>query len=78
MPYLKKLNLFPVQYKIKFQISLLMFKCINNIAPPYLSEIINLREIRRRSSRLDDDFYLIKIPPSTGIIRNYWELPLNV
>ena len=69
MPYLKKLHFLPVHYRIKFKISLLMFKCINNIAPPYLSEIINLREIRRRSSRLDDDFYLIKIPPSPHFYR---------
>ena len=69
MPYLKKVHFLPVRYRIMFKIALLMFKCINNVAPPYLSELLNLREIRRRSSRLDDDFYLIKVPPSPHFYR---------
>ena len=39
-----------------------MFKCVNNVAPSYLKDLIFLREIRRRSSRLDDDFFLLKVP----------------
>ena len=64
MPYLKKLHFLPVRFRIKFKISLLVFKCLNNIAPQYLQGHINLREVRRRSSRLDDDFYLLKVPPA--------------
>ena len=63
MPYLKKLHFLPVHYRVKFKIALLVFKCINNIAPSYLSELIHIREIRRRESRLDDDFFLLKVPP---------------
>ena len=64
MPYLKKLHFLPVRFRIKFKISLPAFKCLNNIAPQYLQGHINLREVRRQSSRLDDDFYLLKVPPA--------------
>ena len=62
MPYLKILHFLPVVFRIKFKIALLIFKCINNLAPAYLAELIQLRNIRRRSSRLDDDFFLLKEP----------------
>ena len=62
MPYLKKLHFLPVRYRIKFKIALLVFKCLNNIAPGYLSKLIQVREIRRRCSRLDDDFCILKVP----------------
>ena len=35
---------------------------MNNIAPSYLRKLLQLREIRRRCSRLDDDFFILKIP----------------
>ena len=31
--YLKKLHFLPVRYRIKFKIALLVFKCLNNLAP---------------------------------------------
>ena len=30
--------------KINYKIVLLMFKCVNNIAPPYLSELVHFTE----------------------------------
>ncbi len=63
MPYLKLLHFLPVRFRIKFKISLLVFKCINTLAPGYLKDLIFLRKTRRRSSRLDDDFFLLSIPP---------------
>ena len=62
-PYLKMLHFLPVNYRLKFKISLLVFKCLNNMAPSYLKDLIELRQIRRRSSRRDDDFFLLKDPP---------------
>ena len=48
---------------MKYKIALLVFKCINNLAPDYLKDMITLRQVIRRSSRLDDDFFILKIPP---------------
>ena len=69
-PYLKKLHFLPIRFRIKFKLALLVFKCINNLAPDYLKSLINLREIRRRISRLDDDFFLLKIPPKSNFSRS--------
>ena len=39
-PILKKLHWLPVKYRIVFKILLTVFKCINNVAPLYISELI--------------------------------------
>ena len=62
-PYLKKLHFLPVRFRIKFKLCLLVFKCLNDLAPKYLKDLIFLREVKRRSSRLDDDFFMLKVPP---------------
>ena len=61
-PYLKKLFFLPVEYRIKFKIPLLVFKCLNNLAPDYLKKLISLREVKIVSMRIDDDFYFLKVP----------------
>ena len=62
-PYLERLHFLPVRYRIMYKIALLVFKCLNNIAPKYLSSLIRLRDTKRQSVRLDNDFYLLKVPP---------------
>ena len=32
-------------------------------------KLLSLRDIKRRSSRLDDDFYLLKVPPKPNFSR---------
>ena len=61
-PYLKKLHFLPVRFRIQFKIGLLVFKCLNNIAPQYLQDLLVLRRCRRASSRLDDDYSLLEVP----------------
>ena len=62
-PLLKELHFLPVRYRILFKISLLVFKCINNLAPLYLSELINIRNNNCYSVRLDNDFFMLTHPP---------------
>ena len=62
-PYLKKLHFLPVKYRIQYKIALLVFKCLNNIAPKYLSEMITIRDPNNHSLRIDEDYYLLKSPP---------------
>lgn len=61
-PLLRELHFLPVKFRIKFKISLLVFKCINNIAPLYLSSLVQLREINCHSIRSDEDFFILKMP----------------
>ena len=68
-PYLKELHFLPVRFRIKYKIVLLVFKCINNLAPCYLSDLVRLRDTKRHSLRLDDDFYRLKVPPSPQFTR---------
>ena len=51
-----------LRYRIKYKISLLVFKCLNNIAPEYLSELIQLRVPKPQGLRLDSDQYLLNVP----------------
>ena len=68
-PYLKKLHFLPVRYRIKYKIALLVYKCLNNLAPMYLIELLSLRDTKRQSLRLDNDFYLLKVPPAPQFTR---------
>ena len=61
-PYLKRLHFLPVEYRIYFKIALLVFKCINNLAPKYLKDLISIREINNYGVRLDNDFYILRVP----------------
>ena len=59
-PYLKQLHFLPVRFRIKYKISLLTFKCLNNMAPKYLSDMLMLRQPKMHNVRLDNDFYLLE------------------
>ena len=39
-PYMKKLHILPVEYRVKYKVSLFVFKCFHSIAPTYLQELI--------------------------------------
>ena len=41
----------------KYKIVILVFKCINNLAPSYLYELLNIRDTKRHSLRVDNDFF---------------------
>ena len=77
MPYLKKLHFLPIKHRIKFKVALLVFKCLNNMAPTYLCDMIELRDIRRRSVRLDNDFYVVKVPKPPNFSRTYAAFSFN-
>ena len=62
-PYLKDLHFLPIRHRIEYKIALMVFKCMNNIAPKYLSSLIELHTTNRYSTRRDTDFFLLKQPP---------------
>ena len=58
-PFLKKLHFLPVRFRIKYKITLMVFKCLNNMAPKYLKELLVIRKPNVHSLRCDNDFYLL-------------------
>ena len=68
-PYLMKLHFLPVAYRIQFKIALLVFKCLNNIAPVYLNSLIKLRTPNVNSVRLDNDFFKLESILSINVKR---------
>ena len=43
------LHWLPVEFRIEFKINLLTYKCLNDLAPPYLSSLISLRVPKRKT-----------------------------
>ena len=50
-PSLKKLHWLPFRYRIHFNILLLTFKALNDMAPAYISDLINVRKHTHYSLR---------------------------
>ena len=61
-PYLKEAHFLPVDARIKYKIALMTYKCINNLSPTYLTNIIELKDDSSKSLRTDDDFFNLKAP----------------
>ena len=76
-PYLKKLHFLPVIYRIQFKVALLVFKCINNLAPNYLKDLISIRDAKKITLRLDHDFYLLNKPAPANFSRTEGSFQLS-
>ena len=65
-PYFMKLHILPIDYRIKYKVCLLVYKCIHGSAPSYLSDLIS-HNVVCSSLRSSSDFYSlhITIPNST-------------
>ena len=60
-PVLKYLHWLPINQRIKFKVATLVFKCLNGLAPPYLTELIQ-KYVPNRSLRSEDKM-LVTVPP---------------
>ena len=63
-PYTKKLHFLPVRFRIMYKAALLVFKCLNDMAPKYLSKLISTRDTNSHNLRKDNDFFLLSQPPT--------------
>ena len=61
-PVLKSLHWLPVKYRIDFKILLLVYKCLNDLAPSYLMELIKPYHQDHYSTRRNEQFCLHKPP----------------
>uniref|UniRef100_A0A8C6Q3C2 Reverse transcriptase domain-containing protein n=1 Tax=Nothobranchius furzeri TaxID=105023 RepID=A0A8C6Q3C2_NOTFU len=59
-PILARLHWLPVHYRIRFKILLFVFKALNGLAPPYISELLT-PYVPGRTLR-SGDLHLLKIP----------------
>ena len=58
----KALHFLPVAERIEFKICVLVYKCVNDVAPAYLSDRIQKRRRKSISLRKDDDNLLLETP----------------
>ena len=61
-PVLKSLHWLPVKYRIDFKILLLVYKCLNDLAPSYLMELIKPYHQDHYSTRRKEQYCLHKPP----------------
>ena len=61
-PVFKSLHWLPIKFRILFKFLLLTYKCVNNLAPPYLCSLVKL-DTRSRVLRSNGQFHL-KVPRS--------------
>ena len=59
-PILIKLHWLPIKYRIDYKIALLCFKCLNNLAPMYLQNLLKIYVPRRSLRSSHDNYVLIK------------------
>ena len=64
-PYMKKLHILPVEYRIKYKVSLTVYKCFHDLAPDYLKELIQSK-VTYSHLRSSNDLYSLQtvIPKS--------------
>ena len=53
-PILKKLHWLPVEYRIKYKMALFTFKCLHNLAPSYLADLLTVYDPPRRLRSSDE------------------------
>ena len=61
----KQLHFLPVLARIEFKVCLMVFKCLNNLAPSYLQNLIKKRQPKTKSLRHDNDTTLLERDFST-------------
>ena len=64
-PYMKKLHLLPVEFRIKYKISLTVYKCLHDLAPDYLKSLIQPKVMYSHLRSSNDVYSLQTIVPNT-------------
>ena len=61
-PILKELHWLPIEQRIIFKINLITFKCLNNLAPSYLKELLTFYRPNRTLRSSSDKLRLVTVP----------------
>ena len=57
-PFLKELHWLPDKYRIEFKILILTFQAIDGLAPEYLCDLIQIRELPNYNLRRSNEIFL--------------------
>ena len=68
---LKQAHFLPIRQRIKYKIALTVFKCINNIAPPYITKCITMKSQPPKTLRTNKDYFTLQVPPVSHLSRTY-------
>jgi hypothetical protein len=68
-PFLKEAHFLPVKQRIDFKIGLTTYKCLNNVAPKYLSDCIKVKSQPKKTLRTDNDYFLLDVPQAPNLKR---------
>ncbi|KAL5257828.1 hypothetical protein ACHWQZ_G012685 [Mnemiopsis leidyi] len=68
-PLLKEAHFLPIRQRIDYKIGLIVFKCLNNMAPKYLSDCLSVKGQPAKALRGDQDYFLLDIPPVPNLAR---------
>ena len=69
-PILQNLHWLPIKYRLLFKILLLAYKCVHNLAPSYLSELLTVRN-PGRALRSNSDT-LLAVPKNSDIKTRFY------
>ena len=61
-PLLNKLHWLPVKKRIMFKVALMVYKCVHNLAPDYLSSLLHTPQETRYNLRSRVDNTLLHVP----------------
>ena len=61
-PVLRSLHWLPVKYRIDFKVSLLTFKALYGLTPPYISELTSVKDTSSRYSLRSNNGILLNFP----------------
>ncbi|KAL5260989.1 hypothetical protein ACHWQZ_G006886 [Mnemiopsis leidyi] len=61
-PFLKEAHFLPIRQRIEYKIALMSFKCINNMAPDYLTKCIKVKGQPTKCLRTEEDYFLLESP----------------
>ena len=62
-PLLQQAHFLPIRQRIDYKIALTVFKCMNNIAPKYITKCLKIRDQPLHTLRNDQDYFLLSVPP---------------
>ena len=61
-PFLKEAHFLPIRQRVEYKIALMSYKCINNIAPDYLTKCISVKRQPLKHLRTEEDYFLLETP----------------
>ena len=70
-PHLRNLHWLPVRYRLEFKIATLVFKCLNNLAPSYLSDLVEVRDRDRRLRSSTSIMLRVSVPKTSFGSRSF-------